>query len=142
MATAPWRERLDAGVRRASNWLQLIRYALVGISGVVLNLGTFSVLVEVVDVDFRIAGVLAFCVAVVNNFFWHRHWTFEAQHGHAGFQAARFVTVSVTAFVVGIGMLWTLVDVAGLPEVGAQAVSLAVAAPVTFLVNRFWSFRR
>ncbi len=136
------RGRIEAGLRHPANWLQLVRYALVGGSGVVLNLGTFTLLVEVADVDFRVAGVLAFCVAVTNNFLWHRGWTFKARSGHAGFQAARFVTVSVTAFVVGLGVLWVLVEALDLAEVAAQAISLAVAAPTTFLVNRFWSFRR
>ena len=135
------RDRIEAGLRHAGNWLQLVRYAVVGMSGVVLNMATFAVLVEVVDIDFRIAGVLAFSVAVLNNFLWHRGWTFAARTGHAGFQAARFTTVSVTAFVVGIGLLWLLVEAFGVPEVGAQAISLAIAAPLTFLVNRFWSFR-
>ena len=140
-APAPLRGRIEAGLRHPGNWLQLVRYAVVGGSGVVLNLGSFTVLVEALDVDFRIAGVLAFCVAVTNNFLWHRGWTFRARGGRAGFQAAAFVTVSVTAFLVGLAMLWLLVDVFDVAEVTAQAISLAVAAPTTFLVNRFWSFR-
>ena len=40
---------------------------------------------------------LAFAVAVFNNFWWNRHWTFDARHGHAGFQAAKFLTISVLA---------------------------------------------
>lgn len=138
---APLRGRIEAGLRHPANWLQLVRYAVVGGSGVVLNLGSFTILVEVLDVDFRVAGVLAFAIAVTNNFLWHRGWTFRARGGRTGFQAAAFVTVSVTAFVVGLGMLWLLVEAAGVAEVAAQAIALAVASPTTFLVNRFWSFR-
>ena len=47
------------------------------------------------NVHYIVAAILAFCVAVTNNFWWNRHWTFDAKHGHAGFQAARFFTVSV-----------------------------------------------
>ena len=140
-AGAPLRARIEAGVRHPANWLQLVRYAVVGGSGVVLNLGTFTILVEVLEVDFRLAGVLAFCVAVTNNFLWHRGWTFRARSGRPGFQAAAFVTVSVTAFLVGLGMLWLLVETLDVAEVAAQAISLGVAAPTTFLVNRCWSFR-
>ena len=47
------------------------------------------------DLHHIAAAVGAFCVAVTNNFFWNRHWTFRAGDGHAGFQAARFFAVSV-----------------------------------------------
>ena len=46
-----------------------------------------------------LAATCAFVVAVANNFWWNRHWTFGAADGHAGFQAARFFTVSVAAFL-------------------------------------------
>ena len=44
-----------------------------------------------------------------NNFWWNRHWTFGAGDGHAGFQAARFFTVSVMAFLFAAAMLELLV---------------------------------
>ena len=49
--------------------------------------------------------VLAFCVAVTNNFLWNRHWTFRATDGHMGFQAARFFTVSVLALGLNLIVL-------------------------------------
>ena len=57
-----------------------------------------------------VAATLAFVVAVTNNFWWNRHWTFGARGGHAGFQAARFFTVSVVAFLFAAAMLELLVS--------------------------------
>ena len=60
----------------------------------------------------------------MNNFWWNRHWTFGAGDGHAGFQAARFFTVSVAAFLFAAGVLELLVTVAGMAELPAQAISI------------------
>ena len=46
---------------------------------------------------------------MTNNFWWNRHWTFSARDGHAGFQAARFLVVSVVAFVFAAMVLELLV---------------------------------
>ncbi len=62
----------------------------------------------------------------MNNFWWNRHWTFRARGGHAGFQAARFFTVSIAAFLFAAAMLEVLVSVVGVPEVPAQAISIVV----------------
>ena len=80
-------------------------------------------------------------VAVTNNFFWNRHWTFDAGDGHAGFQAARFFAVSVAAFLFSLGMLELLVGGLGVPKVLAQAIAIVAATPLNFLGNKLWSFR-
>ena len=136
------RTRVRRGMRHPANWLQLVRFALVGASGYVVNLTVFALLVHAAGVNYRLAAVGAFVVAVANNFWWNRHWTFDARDGHAGFQAARFLVVSVCAFAFNLLVLLALVSGAGLPEVPAQALAIAAATPLNFVGNKLWSFRR
>lgn len=138
----PVRTRVRHGLRRPANWLQLVRFAVVGGSGYVVNLATFAVCVQALAIDYRIAAVAAFVVAVTNNFAWNRAWTFRAHDGHAGFQAARFFTVSVAAFGVSFVVLQALVDLVGVAELPAQAAAIVVATPLNFLGNKLWSFSR
>ena len=132
--------RIHLGTRRPANWLQLIKFGLVGVSGYVVNLAVFAALAEFADAHHIVAAVGAFCVAVMNNFFWNRHWTFRAGAGHAGFQAARFFPVSVLALGVNLAVLELLVTAAGLDELPAQAIAVAVAMPVNFIGNKLWTF--
>ncbi len=136
------RTRVRQGMRHPANWLQLVRFGLVGASGYVVNLTVFSLLVHAASVNYRLAAVGAFVVAVANNFWWNRHWTFEARGGHAGFQAARFLTVSVGAFVFNLLILEFLVAVLDVAEVPAQAIAIACATPASFLGNKLWTFGR
>jgi dolichol-phosphate mannosyltransferase len=134
------RDRVRHGVRKADNWWQLARFTAVGASGYIVNLATFALCVHALDLDFRIAAVIAFLVAVTNNFWWNRHWTFEAREGHAGQQAWRFLAVSVAGFAVNFALLEILVSVADLKEVLAQAIAVAAATPCNFLGNKLWTF--
>jgi putative flippase GtrA len=134
------RDRVRHGVRKADNWWQLARFTAVGASGYVVNLITFALCVHALDLDFRIAAVIAFLVAVTNNFWWNRHWTFDARSGHAGHQAARFLAVSIAAFAVNFVVLEILVTGAGLKEVVAQAIAVATATPCNFIGNKLWTF--
>ena len=68
------------------------------LSGYVVNLVVFAICVHPLAIDYKIASVLAFLVAVVNNFWWNRHWTFAAKQAHPGKQAVRFFLVSLVAF--------------------------------------------
>src|SRR5215218_6125054 len=89
--------RIHLGTRKPGNWIQLFKFGVVGVTGYAVNILVFALLTQALDVHHIPAAVGAFCVAVTNNFLWNRHWTFRATEGHAGFQAARFFTVSVGA---------------------------------------------
>lgn len=132
--------RVRHGMRRPHNWVQLVKFCVVGGSGYVVNLCVFTLAVAVFDLHHLVAATIAFVVAVSNNFWWNRHWTFGAREGHAGFQAARFFTVSVLAFLVAAGILELLVSSAGVSEILAQAVSIIAATPLNFVGNKMWSF--
>jgi dolichol-phosphate mannosyltransferase len=133
--------RVRHGVRKPHNWIQLAKFLLVGLSGYVVNLAVFTFSLKVLGVHHIAAATIAFGVAVMNNFWWNRHWTFGAREGHAGFQAARFFTVSVIAFLIQLAILELLVTGPDLPKVLAQAISLVLATPVNFVGNKMWSFR-
>src|SRR5215207_7435582 len=115
----PLHRRVRHGLRHPANWFQLVRFALVGASGYVVNLAVFTASVHLLGIDYRVAAVLAFVVSVANNFWWNRHWTFDARDGHAGFQAARFLTVSLLALGFNLIVLELLVGVADLEKVPA-----------------------
>jgi putative flippase GtrA len=132
-------KRVGRGTLKPGNWIQLLQFGLVGGSGYVVNLAVFAVLNGPLDIHYIAAAILAFCVAVTNNFWWNRHWTFDAKHGHAGFQAARFFTVSVLALVINLIALKLLVN-GGVSELPAQAIAVAIAMPFNFVGNKLWTF--
>lgn len=138
----PFHRRVRHGLRHPANWFQLVRFAAVGASGYVVNLAVFTASVHLLGIDYWLAAVPAFLVSVANNFWWNRHWTFDARGGHAAFQAARFLAVSVAAFLFSWVMLRLLVERAGLPEVLAQAIAIVTATPLSFLGQKLWSFGR
>jgi putative flippase GtrA len=132
-------KRVGRGTLKPGNWVQLFQFGVVGASGYVVNLAVFALMVGPLNLHYIPAAIVAFCVAVTNNFWWNRHWTFDAGHGHAGFQAARFFTVSVLALGVNLIALELLVQ-AGVSDVPAQALAVIIAMPFNFIGNKLWTF--
>jgi dolichol-phosphate mannosyltransferase len=134
--------RVGRGMTKPHNWVQLVKFSLVGASGYVINLAVYSSLLKGAGVNYRAAAVLAFCVAVTNNFLWNRHWTFKATEDHAGFQAARFLVVSLVALAFNLIVLEFLVSIAEVAKIPAQAIAVLAATPLNFVGNKLWSFRK
>jgi putative flippase GtrA len=133
--------RLLHGMRRPANWLQLVRFGIVGGLGFVVNLAVYTLLVHPAGVDFRAASVCAWLVAVLNNFVLNRRWTFEAREGLARFQALRFLVVSLVAEGCSLLLLTLFVQDIGIEKVAAQAMAVTASMPLNFLGNKLWSFR-
>jgi dolichol-phosphate mannosyltransferase len=127
-------------MRRPAAWQQLARFCLVGGSGYGVNLAVFA-LANNAGATHRTAASAAFLVAVCNNYLWNRLWTFDAGSGRAGIQAMRFMLVSVLTFLCSLAVLELLVTRFGRTGITAQAISIAVTTPLSFLGNRLWTFR-
>ncbi len=132
-------KRIGRGTLKPGNWLQLFQFGIVGATGYLINLAVFALVNKGFDIHYIPAAIIAFCVAVTNNFWWNRHWTFDAKAGHAGFQAARFFIISVLALVVNLIALKILVG-GGMSELPAQAIAVAIAMPFNFIGNKLWTF--
>ena len=84
--------------------------------------------------------MLAWLVAVLNNFVLNRHWTFDASAGRVRFQAMRFFVVSLVALGFGLVLLTLLVR-GGDGEGAGAGAGRGRAMPLNFLGNKLWSFR-
>jgi dolichol-phosphate mannosyltransferase len=134
------RGRVDAALRRRANWEQLVKFCVVGATGYVVNLAVYAALLRGADIHYVPAAIGSFLVAVTNNYWWNRHWTFRGQRGHVVFQGLRFLVVSTIALVANLVVLHALVTF-GLGEVLAQALAIMLVTPVNFVGNKLWSFR-
>lgn len=134
--------RLLHGMRRPANWMQLIQFGMVGGLGFIVNLAVFSLCERVIGIPYLAAYVIAWLVAVTNNFLLNRRWTFNehAKSARIHFQAIRFVTVSLIAAAFGALLLTLMVEVGGLAKVPAEALAVAASTPLNFLGNKLWSF--
>jgi dolichol-phosphate mannosyltransferase len=130
--------RTVRALRSPHNWIQLIKFGIVGVSGYVINLAVYALLL---GLGAHTAAVISFVVSAASNYWWNRHWTFSHQKGHFGYQGLRYLIVTLVA--LGVNQLWLLVflDWFGWGKLVSQAIAILLILPVNFLGNKLWSFR-
>ena len=131
--------RVRAGMRKRSNWEQLVKFCVVGASGYAVNLAVYALLLDLAGMHYISAAAGSFLVAVTNNYAWNRLWTFRAQRGGVANQGMRFLIVSTMALLANLAVLHLLVTL-GLGEFVAQAIAIVLVTPVNFVGNKLWSF--
>jgi dolichol-phosphate mannosyltransferase len=130
--------RTVAALRRRHNWVQLVKFGIVGASGYVINLVVFTALL---GWGAHIAAAISFIVSAASNYWWNRHWTFVGQKGNFALQGMRFYVVSAVAFAFNQLWLVVFIDWLGWREVLSQAIAIVLVTPLNFLGNKLWSFR-
>ena len=133
--------RAARALRRPQNWIELVKFSIVGASGYVVNLAVYVALLRGAGLHYLPAAVCSFAVAVTNNYTWNRHWTFRGHRGHLYYQGFRFLVVSLVALGANLLLLRGFVA-AGTDKIAAQAIAVVLVTPLNFLGNKLWSFRR
>ena len=140
VAAPTLRTRASRALRRRHNWEQLAKFCAVGVSGYVVNLGVYALLLNWANLHYVLAATGSFLVAVTNNYVWNRLWTFRHQRGHLAYQGLRFLIVSVVVYGANLALLAGFIE-AGLGKIVSQAIAVVLVTPLNFVGNKLWSFR-
>jgi len=68
---------------------QMMRFSVVGTSGLLVNLGILTGLVEIFGIDYRPAAVVGIGTAMFWNYLWNKFWTFGGNHANSYRRSAR-----------------------------------------------------
>jgi putative flippase GtrA len=83
----------------------------------------------------------AFVVNAIFNFALLRAWAFPPSGRSLASDLRRFCVVAAASFVVNYSCFAALYSMIGLRATVSQRLAIVIAAPVTFMANRLWSFR-
>ena len=131
--------RAASALRQRHNWVQLVKFGVVGASGFIINLAVYQ---AILGIGAHRAAAVSFVVSAASNYWWNRHWTFVGQRGNFALQGMRFYVVSLAAFAVNQAWLTVFLDWLGWGKLVSQALAIILVTPLNFLGNKLWSFRR
>jgi putative flippase GtrA len=128
--------------------VRFIKFAIVGVSGMVVDLSTLTFSREVLGLPLSVAVLLGFSLAVLSNFTWNRLWTFpESRNLPLGRQLIQFTIVNIIGLGINELVVLSLHPVfsAFLHDPAAYLVAKIIAIGIVlfwnFFVNRIWTYR-
>jgi dolichol-phosphate mannosyltransferase len=130
-------------------WIRLqssttfMKFSIVGVSGVIVNLGTFTVLLGF-DVNKYIASPIAVEISIIWNFLFNNYWTFRRRKtkDRTQIKGLKFNAVSLLSLgvsygtFVGLSLLFPRV----MPQVH-QAAGIVPAVLTNYFLNSYWTFK-
>ena len=125
---------------------RIIKFCLVGLSGVGVSVGSLWLLTEVVGLFYIISAIVSHVLSVTNNFVWNQTWTFRDRSQTTHFSGIfgrwlKFLFSTAIAAGVFLGILTLLTEVFGLYYIVSALCAIGVATPVNFLASTFWVWK-
>jgi len=87
------------------NFIQFLKYSIVGIIGVIVDLGSVVIIKEFFYLDTRICSIISFPIGVTSNYILNRNWTFQKTTTSFWFSYLKFFLTAI----FGLGVrVWVI----------------------------------
>jgi dolichol-phosphate mannosyltransferase len=123
---------------------RLSKFAVVGASGIGINMASFWLLTSVLHLHYLPSGVLAIETAMCSNYVLNNNWTF-ADRRTARFSLSglvRYHTVSYGGMIINLAVLHLLAGLLGVYPMLANVAGIGAASVWNFCLHLRWTWRR
>ena len=121
-------------------WKRVFKFGLVGLSGIVINMGVLWYLTEFVGFYYLVSSLFAIELSILNNFVWNEFWTFKGIRQHQlssrWHRIISFHVVSAGGLVINMGVLYFLTSIVGVFYLTSNLIGIMVGFGWNFLLNR------
>lgn len=138
---------------------RFFRFALVGISGTIVDFSIFYLLTRLIGLPKNQSSNISFVIAVINNFIWNRNWTYpESKLKNFPEQLFKFTIVSVVGLIIR-NKIFPLIDKPLIdlstslfgqhffikPELTGDIIALGIVILIVlfwnYFINRLWTYK-
>ena len=125
------------------NLEDFMKYSLVGVSGVFVNLGLYLFLTRYYEISEVLAPLIAIESALISNFILNNFWTFGKRITQRRIRVkfVKFHLVSGFSALINYSAFLTLFLVFGLYDILANLIGIGLAAIVNYLINSNWTWK-
>ena len=120
--------------------LQLIKFCMVGGSGLVVDFGITYIFKELLKVNRYVANSIGFVCAATTNYILNRIWTFRSTDPQITRQYLLFLGIAVVGLGINNAVIYLLSDRLGLNFYLSKLVATVVVTVWNFLMNYFITF--
>ena len=124
---------------------RVLKFGIVGASGVVVNMGGLYVFKEFAGIPYFIASLIAIELSILSNFTINLLWTWSDRSGHGSTwtKLLRYhVGAGATAFLGNYLILIALTELFGMHYMVSNLIGIAVGTLANYIINDLWTFRK
>jgi len=124
--------------------VRILKFGLVGITGVGVNMGMLYILTEYLQIIYIISSLIAIEISILSNFFLNDLWTWGDRAKKSFWE--RFIqyhiSVGLTAIMANWLILLILTELFGIYYLISNLIGIAVGTLSNYILNDLWTFKQ
>ncbi|HXG66900.1 MAG TPA: GtrA family protein [Blastocatellia bacterium] len=114
-----------------------VKFSMVGATGIAVQTLTLALLLRLSGLHYLAATAIAVEMSVLNNFVWHRRWTWaDRQQVNTGSLLLHFnLTAGAMCLAGNLILMSALVGLVGMPPFAANLVTIAICSLANFTLS-------
>ena len=123
--------------------IRLLKFGVVGISGVGVNMGMLYFLTEYVHIPYLVSSIIAIEISIISNFLLNDIWTWKdrIKKKYIYRLIQYHISVGITAVFVNWLLLLVLTEVFGLYYLLSNLIGIAMGTFANYIINDVWTFK-
>ena len=124
---------------------RLVKFGIVGASGVLVNMGCLYLLKEFVGIPYFVASLIAIELSILSNFTVNLLWTWRDRSEAGTFWTKMWryhVGAGVTAFLGNYLILIGLTELFKIHYLISNLIGIGVGTLANYVINDLWTFKK
>ena len=135
-------------VKFISNYLELVKYGIVGALGASIHFFSMVLCVEVFGISSLISSIIGFSLSLVISFILNYKWTFRNgvnphnENDNRNKYFIKYLLVSISGLLVNLITIYLINNVFLVWYVYAQMVASFIVPIHNYILNKYWTFSK
>ena len=120
---------------------KLLKFTLVGFSGLIIDFGITFICKEKVFLNKYISNSIGFAFAALSNYIFNRIWTFSSNNPELLIEFSSFLLVSIIGLFINTSILWQIHNNLKVNFYLSKFGAIVVTTLWNFLANYYFTFQ-
>ena len=120
--------------------ISIIKFGIIGISNTLINWIIFFLL-NLVEVNYILANIIAYSLATINSYIWNSKWVFKYNNEKL-VSSLKFIIVNLVGLILNTIILFILVDMFNINKIISLVIATGVVMIINYISNRLWVFKQ
>jgi len=123
---------------------EFVRFLIIGISGLVVNLGIYLFLTRQIHLVYQIAAIFALEGSILSNFFMDNIWAFRGKQIYQNifFKILKYHSHNIAGVLVNYAFLLCLVDLFHIYDIYAYVLGIAIGVVINYSILALLAWKR
>jgi len=123
---------------------RILKFAVVGISGVGVNMGLLYLLTENLKIIYPISSIIAIEMSIISNFILNDLWTWRDRIKKKLFYrfSQYHISVGLTAILANWIILVLLTEIFNIYYLISNLIGISIGTLSNYIINDLWTFRK